>query len=662
MTTYERQKVSADGARREPTDGRALVMSAWTRLRRLFESEGCSEQLKPFEPMISRFELGVFRLVVMGEIKKGKSSFINALLGEPNLLPIDSDIATSTVYKVIYGRQRKFKVFFLPDVDTGKREQVREISESELADYGTENGNPGNQKRVDFIAVELPHPLLRQGLVLVDTPGVGGLHRAHRRISRQYAPNADAVFFVLDSVEAVISEDEISFLQDLFSNVTKRIFFVQTKIDAVDNQQSEAWQARNKEILREKLNIPPERLLYFPVSSKLKQIADRKHDGARLVQSGFLTLLDFLHRGLMQAKDRELCRDVARRLNALVLRQIRSTQEELNIFRQGSQEELQRLQQDYQKMRIELEHWRRSVFSAEMQRFSQQFEDLRRDTSRQIQDVFDPAGPMVSDTIRELKQSTKSPNELASSAQQIQEDWVANAADKVGGLLREFNQGYSHLLRETCKAMAVDNEPESTKNLVVQPHPVAGPLEAASLQEISTNMRVFESLRASLYGGMAGSMIANIAVLSASIVFPPVAAVGLLAALGGFLVGGHLGFKELRERKREEVLTRLQGAIRDLAHRCGRQFLNKFDEIARDYERLAQDSFKTEANRAQDTVQLRLKQLEEARSQTQEQARATASKLQQRLEELHEIERLLNAVRRKQSSPGSDNAYGSVRS
>lgn len=53
------------------------------------------------QPTLEQYRLGLFRLVVIGEIKKGKSSFINALLSEPDLLPTLSDVATSTVYKLL---------------------------------------------------------------------------------------------------------------------------------------------------------------------------------------------------------------------------------------------------------------------------------------------------------------------------------------------------------------------------------------------------------------------------------------------------------------------------------------------------------------------------------------------------------------------------------
>ena len=64
------------------------------------------------QPFIDQMISGEFQVVVMGEIKKGKTSFINALFGEYDLLPTDSDVATSTVYKIKYGPTRKYTVIF----------------------------------------------------------------------------------------------------------------------------------------------------------------------------------------------------------------------------------------------------------------------------------------------------------------------------------------------------------------------------------------------------------------------------------------------------------------------------------------------------------------------------------------------------------------------
>lgn len=624
---------------------RATVISAWLRLQRLFQEEDRGHLLKPLEPMLQRYELGIFRLVVMGEIKKGKSSFINALLGEEKLLPTDSDVATSTVYKVMYGPQRKLKVFFLPDLDTGKRPDVLEIDDSQLANYGTENGNPNNEKRVDFIGVELPHPLLRQGLVLVDTPGVGGLYRAHRRISRQYAPNADAVFFVLDSVEHVISADEISFLQDLFSHVTKRVFFIQTKIDLAGMQQVEAWANRNKQVLMEKLGIPQNHLFYFPVSSKLKRIADQRHDGSRLRQSGFLEVLSFLQHGLMEAKDRQLSADLARRLDKLCNDRICDIDQQLAIFQQQSREQLTRLQRDYQEVHAQLQRWRQQIYPAEIQTFNRQFADLKRRKMREIQELLDPAGETIEKLIEDLRQSNKSPHELISQADGILQNWAAQAADRVGDLQQEFNQEFNELIRQTAQALATFGV-EPTTNLPLVQHDLepVNPINPIYSQSIATPLGLFEQSRSLLYGGLAGMAMVQIMTGVGAMVFPPLAAVSGMATFVGLVMGARSGYKELAQRKREEVLAKLQSKVKELAGKCARHYSRKFEEIADNYQSRAGDLFKAAADEAQNTVRQRLHQIEQARLQTGEQSQAKTGALQKKREELAAIQKQLQTV------------------
>jgi predicted GTPase len=200
--------------------------------------EGEGEAAGRIQSELEQYRRGLFRLVVVGEIKKGKSSFINALLGEPYPLPVVSDVATSTVFKVTYGDTRKYKVFFYPKNpdEPDERTDTLEITHEQVVDYGTEDKNPRNEKGVDFIGVKLPHPLLKSGVMIIDTPGLGGLFREHSEITWRYVPNADAIFFVFDSVEAVASKDEMEYLKKL-RKMTPFLFFVQARIDLVSTEQ-----------------------------------------------------------------------------------------------------------------------------------------------------------------------------------------------------------------------------------------------------------------------------------------------------------------------------------------------------------------------------------------------------------------------------------------
>ncbi len=249
-----------------------------------------SDELKT---QLTLWGAGIFRLVVMGEIKKGKSSFINAMLGEEDLVPVSSDVATSTIYKIRYGKEKGYKVHFTPESGKG----VMDINAADLPRFGTEDGNPGNQEQVKFIEVVHPSPLLKSGIVIIDTPGLGGLFRGHKQITYEYVPRADAVFFVTDSVESPIGALELEYINDV-RGITPHLYFVQTKCSAVDKDARLARKANNLSILSEALKCPAEKIPYFLLDSRARFRAERKKDLEKLNLSGYPQLLHFIGHSL----------------------------------------------------------------------------------------------------------------------------------------------------------------------------------------------------------------------------------------------------------------------------------------------------------------------------------------------------------------------------
>lgn len=230
---------------------------------------------------------GIFKIVVMGEIKKGKSSLINSIVGVKDLVPTASDVATSTVYKICYGSEIKYNVFFVESA--GKPPLV--ITKDELSDYGTEKGNPNNEKGVDFIQVFVPSPVLKGGLVIIDTPGLGGLFKQHKRITYEYVPKADGVFLVCDSIESPLGIAEINLLKDI-EKITNNVCVIQTKANAVDSQARNARRDNNRQILE---NAGFGNLKYFVVDSHLRFEADETKDIDDLEASGYPALLHFVN-------------------------------------------------------------------------------------------------------------------------------------------------------------------------------------------------------------------------------------------------------------------------------------------------------------------------------------------------------------------------------
>ncbi len=202
---------------------------------------------------------GKLFVVVAGEFKQGKSSLINAFLREPGLFPVDVDIATNLVSTITYGDAEKVTVVL---GEPGK-EKRKEIRRSDIPDYVTEQGNQRNSKQARMLVMESPNAQLKEGLILVDTPGVGGLNVQHTDITYAYIPNADSILFVSDA-HAPLSTEELNFIKRI-SQHCQNFIFVVTKIDAVSNYKSII--DSNREKLAQVLPETGDKFPIIPVSS-----------------------------------------------------------------------------------------------------------------------------------------------------------------------------------------------------------------------------------------------------------------------------------------------------------------------------------------------------------------------------------------------------------
>lgn len=607
-----------------------LLNAVWADLQALALQFNQLDLLQPVKPDLERYELGLFRLVVMGEIKKGKSSFINALLAEPDLLPTSDDIATSTVFKLLYGPKLQYKVFFQPDTDTGNRPPPLLIPSNEVSKYGTESGNPGNHLRVDFIGVELPNPLLQQGFVLVDTPGVGGLFKSHRDITWRYAPAADAVFFVLDSVESVISQDEISFLQELTSKMTKNVYFIQTKTDIAGEEQWQGWRDRNMAVLSDKLGLSKDQFFYFPVSSKLKGIADKRQSGKYLTDSGFLTVLDFLNRGLMKSKQRQLAGKLSSGLFRIQKQLLMDISERFRIHNAKSKEDKDKIAGEYKDARGQFDEWQRGSYLNEMRLLNKLISEAKTQSRNLLQVELDPTGPISTSILREINSKEFDPKELNVQARQIQQECLAQASCRVGQIYEEFNSRVTHLLVNTINSLA-----EGFKMPSIQDNSLVSSSGNSVIDlENTLNMKfnTFDEVRNAFLGFSTGGALAGAGVTLVSILFPPAAAVMAVAGIFGGLYGAFQASNSALDRKREEAVARLRGVLQDLLRKVQRQAMVQFDEMVFLWEMRAEEALKGAAESQKVLMESRLKLIENSRNRS--------------LEEIQESDKTLEAARK----------------
>lgn len=199
-----------------------------------------------------------FTLAVVGQFNRGKSSLMNAILGQ-ELLPVGILPLTSVITILRYGPRQRLVIH---------REGFAFDSEaplSDLTDYVTEKGNPGNEKNIRAVYIELPSPFLRRGLEFVDTPGIGSAIEANTRTTLSFIPQCDAVLFVT-SVDSPLSDAERDFLQTIRQHVRK-IFFLVNKIDLLPGEDQQQIIAFVRKTLSEQML--GQAVKVFPVSARL---------------------------------------------------------------------------------------------------------------------------------------------------------------------------------------------------------------------------------------------------------------------------------------------------------------------------------------------------------------------------------------------------------
>lgn len=196
---------------------------------------------------------GLFLLVVCGEYNAGKSSLLNALLGEA----------------------------VMPEGVTPTTDRITVLTFGEVPEERSENG---------VLYRRSPTPAL-QDLALVDTPGTNAVIERHQELTERFVPRADLVLFAT-SADRPFTHSERVFLE-LIASWGKKIVLVVNKIDLLVDEEEPSQTGRDEVLgfvrkhARDVLGTEPP---VFAVSARKAQRAKRADDAAALQASGLAEL------------------------------------------------------------------------------------------------------------------------------------------------------------------------------------------------------------------------------------------------------------------------------------------------------------------------------------------------------------------------------------
>jgi predicted GTPase len=209
--------------------------------------------------MAARLLEGRFYVACVGQFKRGKSSLLNALVGQP-VLPVGVPPVTAAITILRYGIEPHALVRFSETVD-------RLIRPDEVASYVSEARNSKNQMKVSAVEVWLPSPLLQGGLCLVDTPGVGSVLAANTDVTHAFLPHIDAAIVVLGG-DPPISAEEIALVEAIAPTVD-HLIFVQNKADRLSEADRAEAARFTRGVLGERLGRPVDRLIEVSATDRL---------------------------------------------------------------------------------------------------------------------------------------------------------------------------------------------------------------------------------------------------------------------------------------------------------------------------------------------------------------------------------------------------------
>ncbi len=169
-------------------------------------------------------------IAVLGRFKAGKSSFLNSLIGR-DILPTGVLPVTAILTSLQYDATNCTQVHF-------SNGRIQNISEDELSEFVTEKKNPINQKHIQEVKIYDPSLLKYNGLVFVDTPGLGSTFIHNSQMTMASLPKVQLALMCV-GVDPPLSEQDLALIKETM-HFTSDIVILVTKADLVtENDQAD---------------------------------------------------------------------------------------------------------------------------------------------------------------------------------------------------------------------------------------------------------------------------------------------------------------------------------------------------------------------------------------------------------------------------------------
>lgn len=230
------------------------------------EQQGKAESLRSLSKDV---ESGTFSIVVVGEFSAGKSTFLNALMGD-KYLPAFIDETTATVnflkHKDLAYQGNEVAVHF---TDPSKEIEYHRVADLETMKKLVTTKGINVVTDIKYVEVYLDSPFLKDGVTLVDSPGLNGMAEGHRNITEQQIEQSHASIFMFSATQPG-AKSNFDAVRDV-QNKLDTVFFILNKIDVINPQNGDSVDGVIETVKRNYAKTFPGKEIpeIWPISSEL---------------------------------------------------------------------------------------------------------------------------------------------------------------------------------------------------------------------------------------------------------------------------------------------------------------------------------------------------------------------------------------------------------
>jgi GTPase SAR1 family protein len=201
---------------------------------------------------------GIFKVIVYGEFKHGKSTLLNAMLGR-KILPAKTLKCTAIISVLVYGEQPEVKVYETGNETPTHLSQDAFIQQFQLTAEDEETLNDKGYvdrfKHIEYAQVECLSPLCANGVRLVDSPGLGD-HPSRTRVTTRYMRESHAIILMLNAMR-LLSDDEKNFIRSEFKpGRIHNVFFVVNRVNQINQREVDEVQSYFRSFLAPYFTAP----------------------------------------------------------------------------------------------------------------------------------------------------------------------------------------------------------------------------------------------------------------------------------------------------------------------------------------------------------------------------------------------------------------------